>query len=155
VADDPEGTQEVAGSVPLVPAGGGEPAGGRTPRSSQSDDAGLAADGWNSPIYRRKDRIVAIVLGFEDPKVHGEIIAELERLRASDTVRMIDSLAVYKVDGKAQVRQATQQFESRVRSIAQSLGSVTSLSTAESQLKPAVDQLADSHKQTLAKVDCS
>ena len=37
-----------------------------------------------------------IVLGFRHPDFHGEIIAELERLRASDTVRVIDSLAVYK-----------------------------------------------------------
>jgi uncharacterized membrane protein len=37
-----------------------------------------------------------IVLGFNHPDFHGEIISELERLRASDTVRVIDSLAVYK-----------------------------------------------------------
>jgi uncharacterized membrane protein len=37
-----------------------------------------------------------IVLGFQHPDFHGEIIAELERLRASDTVRVIDSLVVYK-----------------------------------------------------------
>ena len=37
-----------------------------------------------------------IVLGFSHPDFHGEIIAELERLRESDTVRVIDSLAVYK-----------------------------------------------------------
>jgi uncharacterized membrane protein len=37
-----------------------------------------------------------IVLGFNHPNFHGEIIAELERLRASDTVRVIDSLVVYK-----------------------------------------------------------
>ena len=37
-----------------------------------------------------------IVLGFPDPDFHGEIIEELERLRQSDTVRVIDSLAVYK-----------------------------------------------------------
>ena len=37
-----------------------------------------------------------IVLGFNHPNFHGEVIAELERLRASDTVRVIDALAVYK-----------------------------------------------------------
>jgi len=37
-----------------------------------------------------------IVLGFRHPDFHGEIIAELERLRKSDTVRVIDALAVYK-----------------------------------------------------------
>jgi uncharacterized membrane protein len=37
-----------------------------------------------------------IVLGFNHPDFHGEIIEELEKLRESDTVRVIDSLAVYK-----------------------------------------------------------
>jgi uncharacterized membrane protein len=37
-----------------------------------------------------------VVLGFTRPDFHGEIIAELERLRESDTVRVIDALAVYK-----------------------------------------------------------
>ena len=37
-----------------------------------------------------------IVLGFQHPEFHGEIIAELERLRESDTVRVIDALAVHK-----------------------------------------------------------
>jgi uncharacterized membrane protein len=37
-----------------------------------------------------------LVLGFNHPEFHGEIIDELERLRESDTVRVIDALAVYK-----------------------------------------------------------
>ena len=37
-----------------------------------------------------------LVLGFQNPDFHGEIIAELERLRENDTVRVIDALAVYK-----------------------------------------------------------
>src|SRR6185312_8335297 len=45
-----------------------------------------------------------IVLGFSHPNFHGEIINELERLRESDTVRVIDSLAVYKTaDGELEV----------------------------------------------------
>ena len=42
-----------------------------------------------------------IVLGFKDPDFHGEIIDEIERLRLSDTVRVIDALAVQKdADGQ-------------------------------------------------------
>jgi uncharacterized membrane protein len=42
-----------------------------------------------------------IVLGFNHPKFQGEIVAELERLRESGTVRVIDALIVYKdVDGE-------------------------------------------------------
>ena len=37
-----------------------------------------------------------IVLGFSEPNFHGEIIEELERLHDSGTVRVIDSLVVYK-----------------------------------------------------------
>jgi uncharacterized membrane protein len=45
-----------------------------------------------------------LVLGFEEPDFHGEIIAELERLRESDTVRVIDALAVHKdADGEIEV----------------------------------------------------
>ena len=34
-----------------------------------------------------------IVLGFNHPDFHGEVIAELQRLRDTDTVRVIDSIA--------------------------------------------------------------
>jgi uncharacterized membrane protein len=45
-----------------------------------------------------------IVLGFKHPDFHGEIIEELERLRESDTVRVIDALAVYKdAEGELEV----------------------------------------------------
>ena len=45
-----------------------------------------------------------IVLGFDHPEFHGEIIEELERLRESDTVRVIDALAVHKdADGEFEV----------------------------------------------------
>lgn len=45
-----------------------------------------------------------LVLGFEHPEFHGEIIAELERLRSSDTVRVIDALALHKdAEGEIEV----------------------------------------------------
>jgi uncharacterized membrane protein len=45
-----------------------------------------------------------IVIGFNHPEFHGEIIAELERLRESDTVRVIDALAVHKdAEGEIEV----------------------------------------------------
>lgn len=45
-----------------------------------------------------------LVLGFESPDFHGQILEELERLRESDTVKLIDSLAVYKdADGDVEV----------------------------------------------------
>ncbi len=58
---------------------------------------------------RREEEAMAIgpvqliVLGFKNPDFHGEIIAELERLKETDTVRVIDALAVYKdADGEVE-----------------------------------------------------
>lgn len=45
-----------------------------------------------------------LVLGFDHPNFQGEIIAELDRLRESNTIRVIDALAVFKdVDGEIEV----------------------------------------------------
>lgn len=45
-----------------------------------------------------------LVLGFEHPNFQGEIIEELERLRESNAVRVIDALAVFKdADGDIEV----------------------------------------------------
>src|SRR4051812_23572792 len=37
-----------------------------------------------------------LVLGFDHPRFHGEIVAELDRLQTGGSVRVIDALAVYK-----------------------------------------------------------
>src|SRR5919198_6308041 len=49
-------------------------------------------------------QVQLIVLGFNHPEFHGEIIAELERLKESGTVNVIDALAVYKdAEGELEV----------------------------------------------------
>ena len=46
-----------------------------------------------------------LVLGFDNPEFHGEIARELEKLRESGTVRVIDALAVHKdADGEIEVQ---------------------------------------------------
>lgn len=46
-----------------------------------------------------------LVLGFDNPDFHAEVTRELERLRASDAVRVIDALAVHKdADGEIEVQ---------------------------------------------------
>src|SRR2546421_12051004 len=75
---------------------------------------GQVNPGRNSRRLRRQSsegRYVAIgpvqliVLGFSHPEFHGEINAVLERLRESDTVRVIDALAVHKdADGEIEVQ---------------------------------------------------
>lgn len=37
-----------------------------------------------------------IVIGFPQPEFRGEVLAELERLKEADVVRVVDALAVYK-----------------------------------------------------------
>jgi uncharacterized membrane protein len=45
-----------------------------------------------------------IVLGFSQPEFHGEVKAELQKLRDSDTLRVIDAIAVHKdADGELSV----------------------------------------------------
>jgi uncharacterized membrane protein len=45
-----------------------------------------------------------LVIGFTHPDFHGQIKAELQKLRDSDTVRVIDALAVYKdAEGEIEV----------------------------------------------------
>jgi uncharacterized membrane protein len=50
-----------------------------------------------------------IAIGFDKPDFQGEIIDELERLRESDTVRVIDALVVYKdAEGEVAVLMGSQ-----------------------------------------------
>ena len=69
-----------------------------------------------------------IVLGFDHPEFHGEIIAELERLRESDTVRVIDSLAVYKdADGEVEVGHLSNLSEEEARELGSKVGALIGL----------------------------
>ena len=69
-----------------------------------------------------------IVLGFSRPDFHGEIIAELERLRASDMVRVIDSLAVYKdADGKLEVEHMSNLSEQEAIELGSKVGALVGL----------------------------
>jgi len=69
-----------------------------------------------------------IVLGFSHPEFHGEIIAELERLRASDTVRVIDSLAVYKsADGELEAEHLSNLSEQEAIELGSKIGALIGL----------------------------
>jgi uncharacterized membrane protein len=66
-----------------------------------------------------------IVLGFSHPNFHGEIIAELERLRESDTVRVIDSIAVYKdADGALEVEHLSNLSEEEAIELGSKIGAL-------------------------------
>src|ERR1700760_3112484 len=69
-----------------------------------------------------------IVLGFEHPEFHGEIIAELERLRESDTVRVIDALAVHKdADGEIEVEHLSNLTKDEAVELGSKIGALIGL----------------------------
>jgi len=72
-----------------------------------------------------------IVLGFNHPNFHGEVIAELERLRASGTVRVIDSLAVYKdADGELEVEHLSNLTQEEAIELGTKIGALIGLGIA-------------------------
>src|SRR5712692_195708 len=72
-----------------------------------------------------------IVLGFNHPDFHGEIIDELERLRESDTVRVIDALAVYKdADGDLEVEHLSNLSEQEAVELGSKVGALVGLGIA-------------------------
>jgi uncharacterized membrane protein len=67
-------------------------------------------------------------LGFNHPNFHGEIIAELERLRENDMVRVIDSLAVYKdADGELEVEHLSNLSEQEAIEYGTKIGALIGL----------------------------
>jgi|SRR5271165_6007262 len=69
-----------------------------------------------------------IVLGFRNPDFHGEIIAELERLRASDTIRVIDSMVVYKdADGEIEVEHLSNLSKQEAIELGSKIGALIGL----------------------------
>jgi uncharacterized membrane protein len=69
-----------------------------------------------------------IVLGFVNPDFHGEVIAELERLRESDTIRVIDAIAVYKdADGELEVEHLSNITEAEAVELGTKIGALVGL----------------------------
>ena len=69
-----------------------------------------------------------LVLGFNRPDFHGEIINELERLRETDAVRVIDSLALYKdADGNVEVEHLSNLSEDEAIELGSKIGALIGL----------------------------
>jgi uncharacterized membrane protein len=72
-----------------------------------------------------------LVLGFNHPNFHGEIIQELERLRESDTVRVIDALAVHKdADGEIEVQHLSNLTKDEAIELGTKVGALIGLGIA-------------------------
>src|SRR4029450_6093329 len=69
-----------------------------------------------------------LVLGFNHPAFHGEVIQELERLRESDTIRVIDALAVHKdANGELEVAHLSNLTDDEAIELGSKVGALTGL----------------------------
>jgi uncharacterized membrane protein len=69
-----------------------------------------------------------IVLGFNHPNFHGEVIAELERLHENGMVRVIDSIAVYKdADGDLEMEHLSNLTQDEAIEIGSKIGALIGL----------------------------
>ena len=75
--------------------------------------------------------VQVLVLGLSHPTFHGEVIAELERLRESDTVRVIDALAVYKdAEGEIEVEHLSNLTQEEAIELGSKVGALIGLGIA-------------------------
>lgn len=69
-----------------------------------------------------------IALGFNQPNFHGEILAELDRLRQTDAVRVIDALVVYKdKNGEFEVEELSNLTDTEERELGATVGALIGL----------------------------
>jgi uncharacterized membrane protein len=72
-----------------------------------------------------------IVLGFNHPDFHGEVIAELERLHENGMVRVIDSIAVYKdADGELEMEHLSNLTQDEAIELGSKIGALIGLGIA-------------------------
>src|SRR6476620_245097 len=106
---------------------------GAEDQTSSSSDGPRGPD---APIDRTENDVPVgpvqlIVLGFNHPEFHGEIIAELERLRASDAVRVIDALAVHKdAEGEIETRRLSNLTQEEATELGTKVGALIGLGMA-------------------------
>ena len=69
-----------------------------------------------------------VVLGFEHPAFHGEVIASLQQLHDSGAVRVIDSLAVYKdAQGHVEVEHLSNLTQDEAIEVGSAVGALVGL----------------------------
>jgi uncharacterized membrane protein len=90
---------------------------------------GEQTDGWTEGRTEMAiGPVQLIVLGFNHPDFHGEVIAELERLHENGMVRVIDSLAVYKdADGDLEVEHLSNLTQEEAIELGSKIGALIGL----------------------------
>lgn len=69
-----------------------------------------------------------LVLGFPEPDFHGQVVAELERLRRTDTVRVIDAIALHKdSDGAIDVLHLSNISDEEAAELSTAIGALVGL----------------------------
>jgi uncharacterized membrane protein len=92
-----------------------------------------------------------LILGFEDPKFTGEGLAELDRLREADIIRLIDLLAVWKdEEGNVAVIQDTQLSKEEASEFGAVIGGLIGLGMAgeeglEAGAEAGMEAMEDQH----------
>jgi uncharacterized membrane protein len=72
-----------------------------------------------------------IVLGFDEPNFQGEILAEFDRLKDHDIVRMIDGLAVYKdAEGEVTIIKRTDLSDEEAAEFGATVGALIGIGIA-------------------------
>jgi len=90
-----------------------------------------------------------LVLGFDEPNFRGEILAELDRLKENDIVRVIDGLAVYKdAEGEVTVIKRTDLSDEEAAEFGATVGALIGLGAgglegAEAGAEAGADATAD------------
>jgi uncharacterized membrane protein len=98
------------------------------PPSIQPADAAVKTDRPNGGKDVAIGPVQLIVLGFNHPDFHGEVIAELQQLRDNDTVRVIDSIVVYKdVNGELETEHLSNLSEQEAIELGSKIGALIGL----------------------------
>ena len=90
-----------------------------------------------------------IVLGFSEPNFQGEVLAELDRLKESDIVRVIDAIVVYKdAEGEVTVLKRTDLSDDEAAEFGATVGALIGLGAgglegAEAGAEAGADATAD------------
>jgi hypothetical protein len=119
--------------------------------SSDEDQAKTTVCNARADISKQVDQLKALTPATFTTEAASKSLAAI-RSDLSDIKGARENLSD---DRRQQVQQANQEFASKVQDIVKQVFRSTSGPEAKSQVTTALQQLADTYKQTYARVDCS